>query len=501
MGLVQSIKNLFRRGATKIGAMQSLNSITDHPKINVDDAEYQRIRKSLDYYEGNYPLVSYKNSNGKVFKREYSTINMLKKVSNRYASVVFNEQCEINVDGEEVSAFINDIFEHNDFKKNFSKYLEPMFALGGLACRPYFDANTKQIEFSWALANAFYPLETNSNNISECAIPFTSTRTEGGKTYYYTLLEFHEWQNGRYVITNELYKSEEANQVGNKVSLKELYSDLEEQVTFDALSRPLFAYLKPSGFNNINPYSPLGLGVCDNCRKTLDRINRVYDEFDQEIEKGKRRIVVSESLLSGRMDENGQIRQFFDDDETVFQAIPGANMDDLSVRDLTSEIRTNEYIAAINHHLKTLEMETNLSSGTFTFDGKSVKTATEIVSENSLTYQTRSMQITEIEKFIKELVVSVCELGKALDVYSGEIPKYSDIAVDFQDGAFQDKDALADYYLKLFNAKLIPGEEVLQNLLELPEKKALELYTRAKRDVADITTGLFANRGNPPEEE
>ncbi|OFI48894.1 phage capsid protein [Floricoccus tropicus] len=485
----------------------SLNSIFDHPKVNVDSRDYERIRESLKYYEGNYPKVIYKNSNGREISRVYSTINMMKKVANQYSTVVFNEQCEISVDGP-ASDFIKKVIEHNDLKKNFSKYLEPMFALGGLACRPYYDSTSEQIEFSWALANAFYPLRSNTNNISECVIPFKTTTSNGSETIYYTLLEFHEWKrdsNGKsiYIISNELYKSKDSSIIGSRTPLNELYDDLQETVAFNGLSRPLFTYLKPSGFNNINPYSPLGIGVCDNCKDTLDRINKSYDEFDQEIRTGKRRIAVSEMLLNSA-DENGQVKLFFDNDEDLFQLIPGSNMDDYTIKDLTSDIRTESYISSINHHLKTLEMETSLSSGTFTFDMngvRSTKTATEVVSENSQTYQTRSMQITEVEKFLKELIISVCELGKALDIYDGDIPENEDIGIDFQDGAFQDKPAQLEYYLRLFSSGLIPGEMILENVLELPEEEAKMVYSEALRQVATRATGIFNSQGLDEEME
>ncbi len=502
MRFIDRIKSLFARGGAKIGMVESLQTILDHPKINGDKLEYARINRSLMYYEGNYPKIKFKSSNGHAREREYSTINMMKKVANQYATVVFNEECEITVDGG-AAEFVQEVFEHNDFKKNFSKYLEPMFALGGLACRPYLDQNTNKIEFSWALADAFYPLQSNSNNISECAIPFTTTRTEGKKTLYYTLLEFHEWENGQYIVRNELYRSEREEAVGVRVPLSELYEDLEEETPFNNLSRPIFAYLKPSGFNNINPYSPLGLGVCDNSRHTLDRINRTYDEFDQEIRKGKRRVAISEMLLKTRYDQDGRAQQFFDEDEDIFQLIPGANMDDHTIHDLTSDIRTSEYVAAINYHLKTLEMETALSAGTFTFDSngvRSTKTATEVVSENSQTYQTRGMQITEVEKFIKELVVSVCELAKALNVYNGPIPQYDEIGVDFNDGAFQDSEAQLNFYLKL-RALGYPIEKIYEKVLQLPEKEAMALAVSGLRQQADQTTGMFNRVGLPEELE
>lgn len=495
MGLMQRIKKLFQRGGEALGMVEELQSILDHPKIDGDPKEYDRINNSLMHYEGAYPQIEFKNSNGRKVKRDPSTINMMKKVANQYATVVFNEQCEINVEGGSAE-FVASVFEHNDFKKNFSKYLEPMFALGGLVCRPYVDKNTKQIEFSWALADAFYPLQSNTNNISEGAIPFRSTKTEGKDTIYYTLLEFHEWTEQKYVITNELYRSKDPKVVGHKVLLSELYDDLEPQAVISDLSRPLFAYLKPSGFNNINPYSPLGLGVCDNCKRTLDRINKTYDEFNQEITHGKRRIAVSEMLMNSQVDElNNRVKMFFDENEDTFQIIPGANMDDYTIKDLTSDIRTKEYVEAINHHLKTLEMETGLSAGTFTFDMngvRSTKTATEIVSENSQTYQTRSMQITEVEKFVKELVVSVCELGRAFGIYSGNVPKYDEIGIDFDDGAFQDKNAQLTYYSKLV-ALGYPVSKAFETLLGLPEDEASKLFTEGMREKVSQTTGMFEN--------
>lgn len=495
VGFIQSIRNLFRKGGEVLGMAEQLQSVLEHPKIDGDPKEYQRIQNSLMHYEGNYPKIEVWTSNQRTITRNQSTINMMKKVANQYATVVFNEQCEIEVDGES-GEFVQSVFEHNDFKKNFSKYLEPMFALGGMACRPYVDKRTQQIKFSWALADAFYPLDSNTNNISECAIQFTTTRVEGAQTIYYTLLEFHEWEDEKYVITNELYRSNNVNVVGSKIPLSNLYEDLEEQTVITGLTRPLFSYVKPSGFNNINPYSPLGLGVCDNCKRTLERINRTYDEFDQEIRRGKRRIAVSEMLMKSRVDElNNNVKLFFDDDEDTFQIIPGANMDDYTIKDLTSDIRTQEYVSAINHHLKTLEMETALSAGTFTFDMngvRSTKTATEVVSENSQTYQTRAMQITEVEKFIKELVVSVCELAKASGLYKGKVPTYDEIGVSFDDGAFSSTDDKLAFYSKLI-ALGYPVNKAFEAILKLPEKEAMELLQEGMRQQAIKTTGLFDN--------
>src|SRR5690625_4027236 len=207
------------------------------------------------------------------------TLNMRKLSADVLAGLVFNEQCEVYVsdanDEEEkensfqsAHEFIQHVFEHNKFKKNLSDYLEPMFALGGLTVRPYVN-ESGEIEFSWAIANAFYPLRSNSNGISEGVMKSVTTKVERNRTIYYTLLEFHEWEkdgegNNLYVITNELYKSESPSEIGKRVPLDEIYEGLQERTEIKDLTRPIFNYLKPSGFNNINPHSPLGLGIADN---------------------------------------------------------------------------------------------------------------------------------------------------------------------------------------------------------------------------------------------
>jgi len=482
VGIIQNIKNLFKRGGYTLSG-QTLKTINDHPKINIDPNELARIENSLSQYEGNYPKVEYVNSNGHLQKREYMTINMRKLSADVLSGLVFNEQCEVVVSDagddegkgntyKSANDFIQHVFEHNDFKKNLADYLEPMFALGGLTVRPYVDQASGEIEFSWALANAFYPLRSNSNGISEGVMKSVTMKIEKGKEIYYTLLEFHEWENDLYVITNELYRSDNKGEIGKRVPLSELYEDLEERTEVIGLSRPNFNYVKPSGFNNINPHSPLGLGIADNSNSTLKKINDTYDQFWWEIKMGQRTVFVSDHMLSLLPDENGMPpRQIFDPDVNVYKSMRMSS-DEEFVKDVTSDIRTEQYISAINHSLRRLEMELKLSVGTFSFDGRSMKTATEVVSENDLTYRTRNDHVNEVEKFIKGLVVSVLELAKAYGLYSGDIPTFEHIGVDFDDGVFQDRAALLKFYGQAKTFGFIPTVEVIQRVFEVPKETA-----------------------------
>src|SRR5699024_6300344 len=158
-----------------------------------------------------------------------------------------------------------------------------------------------------------------------------------------------------------------------------------------------------------------------------------------EKKMGQRTVFVSDQMLNTLPDESGKPpKQVFDPDVNVFKSIHMGDGKE-PVKDVTSDIRTEQYITAINHSLRTLEMELGLSVGTFSFDGRSMKTATEVVSENDMTYRTRNDHVYEVEQFLKGLIISVLELAKAYKLFDGEIPTFEHIGVDFDDGVFQDR--------------------------------------------------------------
>src|SRR5690625_3744803 len=503
--MIDRIKKWFRRGAYAL-TEKELKIINDHPKINIDPSELQRINRNFIDYQGKYPKVEYINSMGHLQKRDYFYLNMSKLTAEYLAGLVFNEQCEVNISDaddeketnnyENAHDFISHVFEHNDFKKNFSDYLEPMFATGGIAVRPYVDMTTGELEYSWALADAFYPLKATSNVISDGVIVSKSMEVDGDRTIHYTLLEFHEWErdqegNNIYVITNELYKSDDPNVIGKRIPLNERYDGLQEETRIKGLSRPIFNYLKPKGFNNINPHSPLGLSLTDNSKPTLKKINDTYDEFWWEIKMGQRTVLVDDSVLNTLPSEDGfPPRQVFDPNINVFKSIRMAENKD-PVKDVTTDIRTEQYSQAINQSLKTLEMNLKLSVGTFSFDGRSVKTATEIVSENSQTYRTRNDQINAIEKFIKGLIISTLELAKATKfngrrLFNGEIPTFEHIGVDFDDGIFVDKMQQLNFLGKSKMYGLIPSIEWIKRLFKVPKEVAEEWAKQIQADQLGI---------------
>ena len=488
MSLLQKIKDFFKPWRYNMET-SNLNSILEHPKIAVSSDEYDRIQRNLTYYQSKWPDISYLNSDGDLKHRKMQHLPIARTAAKKIASLVYNEQAKISAKDETLNEFLNDMLSNDRFNKNFERYLESCLALGGIAMRPYVDGD--KIRVAFIQAPVFLPLQSNTQDVSNAAILTKTIKSEGQKNIYYTLVEFHEWvtkdgselgstqEKNIYRITNELYKSDRDGILGQRVNLQTLYPNLEPVTIIPELTRPLFSYLKTPGMNNKNINSPLGLSIFDNAKTTIDFINRTYDEFMWEIKMGQRRVIVPEQLTKLKVQrEDGEInfKRRFDVEQNVYMQISTGNMDDGNIIDITTPIRSSDYISAISEGLKLFEMQIGVSSGMFTFDGQGVKTATEIVSENSDTYQMRNSIVALVVQAIRELCVSMCELGQYVGLYNGPVPELDDISVNLDDGVFTDRHAELDYWMKMVAAGFASQERGIERTLNLtPEEARKEL--------------------------
>lgn len=510
MGFIATLRNLLWRGGAKIGMTKSLVKITDDNRVAIAQGEYDRIQLAKAYYRDDLPKIWYRNSYGERRQRPMSTLNVTKLSAKRLASIIFNEQCEVSLEDPQLDKLVKQIIADNHFNLQFEQHLETGVALGGLAARPYVD-DQDNIRIAWANADQFYPLHTNTDNISECVFASRSTRIENDQPVYYTLLEFHQW-NGpdKYVITNELYRSTQHDVVGNSVPLDTLYPNMQPQIEFNGIiKKPLFAYFKTPGANNRDLDSPLGIGIVDNSRNIIDAINSTHDAFVHEIKMGKRRIAVPAEMLrpgsafGNRKGEETHPRMF-DSDMDVYEQFYG--MDDLKITDLTSDIRADQYKSSIDYFLREFEEQTGFSAGTFSFDGQGVKTATEVVSENSTTYQTRSSYLTQVELFLNQLVTAILQVASTPEFFSdGQARCHFDatselnLSVHFDDGVFIDKDKQRSDELALVSAGVMPKREYLIRNFGLSKQEAEQWLTQIDNEQPEFTSTGFMEPDNSDE--
>ena len=281
--------------------------------------------------------------------------------------------------------------------------------------------------------------------------------------------------------------------------LSTLYEDLEETVNVNGLSRPLFTYLKTPGMNNKDINSPLGLSIFDNAKTTIDFLNETYDQFMWEVKMGQRRVAVPTQMIKPEYNRQGEkviVKRQFEAGQNVYEQFDNGDMDKgIGITDLTTPIRSDDYIKAINEGLALFEMQIGVSAGMFSFDGKSMKTATEIVSENSDTYQMRNSIVSLVEQSLKELIISMIELATAYGLYKGNVPTMDKISINLDDGVFTDRNAELDYWIKVVNAGFGTDVMAIEKVLNVTPKKAKEI-----KDKIDGNTLDEANAERSPED-
>ena len=128
-------------------------------------------------------------------------------------------------------------------------------------------------------------------------------------------------------------------------------------------------------------------------------------------------------------------------------------------------------------------MQTGLSASTFTFDlASGLKTATEVVSENSKTYKTVKTNQSQVKAAVELLVHNIIALASLYDVsFEGE--KVStlagggyDVSVHFDDAIIQDRQTNINEGIMLVNNGLQSKYTFLTDTMGLtPEQAEAEI--------------------------
>lgn len=468
--MFQRIITALKRGLVKLGLLKEIEKITDLKDVSINDEMFRKIEVWKALYRGYHEpfhKVTYKTIDG-TKERTMLTLNMPKAAAQEMASLIYNEKCEISIDNETVSEFIHEVFKHNKFDKKFQDYVEYMFAHGGMVIKPYVEND--KIMLSFVTADCFIPISWRNDTINEAVFPYEFKK----RNKKYTHLEWHLWENGVYVIRNEVYESQNGVDLGVKVPLKNFFPDLEEEVSIGNIKRPIFAYFKPNTANNIDIQSPLGISIFANALDTMKAIDTAFDSFHREFRLGRKRIIVPAHMVKTVIDpETGRAHRYFDDTDETYEAFNSGEMDDNKIQDISVELRVEEHINAINALLNLFAMQTGFSSGTFTFDGQSMKTATEVVSEQSKTFKSKQSHENIIEAALQELIDSIVAIGELYGMISA--PEEYEVTVSFDDSIAEDKGAEINQQTQLVAAGLQSKKRAIMKVQGVTEEEAQQI--------------------------
>ena len=445
---------------------------------DLNDYYTKKIKMWQEVFEGNpnWKTVKRPMLKGKDTSRTMGMLNVAKVLCDCFADLTFSEQVEITVDGEDYQNYINEQLNANGFWKNIPELLSNAYALGGCAVKVF--ASERKPKIDYVHADKFAPLGWNGREVYDGA--FVSVIVRDGK--YYTLVE----RQSKGKVEYKLYRSDSSDALGTSVPLSELYGDLPPETVYEGVDIPMFAYFKPSVSNNCEYDTPLGMSIYGNALDTLKALDVAFDSFSREFILGKKRIIVPASCLQDVTDSDGNFVRYFDANDEAFVAFNAEDVDNFKITDNTVELRVEEHIKAINALLNILCFQVGLSAGSLSFDAvQGVKTATEVVSQDSKTQRT----IRSNKNLLTEMIENVVHSLIALGVWLGDIHKHEyQVTVGWQDNVVVDDNTLIDNTIKLYSAGLIDRETALMKIHKFDEEsaKTMDEKIRAGEAVGDV---------------
>ena len=459
-------------------------------------------------------------------KRRTAYMNLSKAVCSELAGMVWNDQTKVTVSTNGISeddpldSFVQRVLTENAFQVKMLEAIEQAAALGGEALKVWRhirrDSEGKEVEgterlrIGFCMADQFVPTAWDNAQVTEGV--FISRQAKGG--YYYTRLEWHRWDGLTYTISNELYRADrykigttEAQDIlGFRIPLAELYPFLDEETTVTGIENSLFSYFRTPTANNIDDNSPLGVSIYANAMETLHALDICFDSFVREFRLGKKRIIVPARMIKTIIDPvTGEQRRYFDANDETYEALSTDDPDALHIQDNSVSLRVDEHVGAINAFLNIFCLQVGLSSGTFSFDASgSLKTATEVVSENSKTYKTVKNFQNMVRPAVVRLVENIITLGTLYDMeqdgvkISALAQRGYEIAVDMDDGITQDRQTNINEGIALVGAGLMSKKTFLtdrkygQGLTEEAAEAELEQIAKESK----LVTGSLIDRMN-----
>lgn len=386
----------------------------------------EQIETWFGWYQGKVSAFhSYSQYNGKKkVRRNRAALCMAKRVCEDWANLLLNEKVEISTSDESNTARAKEILNDNHFRVRANRLVELTFALGTGAFVEFIENGRVSVDY--IRADMIFPLTQVGAAVTECA--FGSVKRVGKKECLY--VQLHVLENGRYVILNRMF---------DKKTHAPLPLPQGVLARFETGSRvPLFQLITPNIVNNASPDSPMGISVFANAIDVLKGIDLVYDSYQNEFRLGKKRIVVPVGMAQLNHEESG-FTPVFDDNDTEFYAFTDKNMTDL--REINMKIRAQEHSEGLAKSITLLSELCGLGADRYKLDTGSanalsnsrVKTATEVVSEESALYQ-------NLKKHALILDAAICALVRAVLFLDGKDIENLTVSVDFDDSIIHDTD-------------------------------------------------------------
>lgn len=466
----------------------------------LDSAYYKRIEVWRSWYNSNVrKFHTYKiyRGNGTAVSCTRYSLGMAKKVCEDMADLLLNEKVTITVADQTTDTFVKKVLESNTWEELGNEFQEWKSALGTVAYVVYIkDAVVDEtgsmtggsVGINYVEAANICPTSWQNKVITECIFTFSKTY----KRKKYVHFQYHKIENvpaeerKQYVIENIVV--ENTTGTGKELTPEEweripAFRGLASRIETGS-DQPLFVIDRLNMVNNADEdtTNPMGVSLFANALDVIRKLDLEYDSYANEFSLGRKRIFVAPEFLNN---ENGS--PVFDPNDSVFYELPEDYFKNAESREamheVNMELRIEEHSKAINDDLNWLSFKCGFGTDRYKFEGGQVKTATEVISENSDMYRTLQKHELVLERVLTQLIQTIIRAGIGIGL--SELKEDSAVTVQFDDSIIEDKATerqndrqdvamgamtLAEYRSKWYSETL---EEAQKNLPEQFNKEVI----------------------------
>lgn len=441
----------------------------------IPEAFYSSVDLWKSWYQGDVKnFHNYRIRNGEsVVKCKRYSLGMAKKLCEDWANLLMNEKVKITLEGQKEQEFIDKVLTENNFCVKASEMQEMKSALGTVAYIPrvvgqeisesgeIVPGNDSELALDYVTIENIYPLSWQNGYISECA--FSSAVTRDGKDYVY--LQIHRKEDGgEYVIENRIYRYDNEKLADEALTNVKGFERI-PPVVHTGSDKRQFVIDRLNIANNINYLLPTGIAVYANAIDVLQGVDIAYDSYVNEFKLGKKRIMVKPSAATFLDGE-----PVFDPSDTAFYVLPEDVSDGAVIMPIDMTLRTAEHNTGIQDQLNILSSKCGFGETYYRFDGSSVATATQVVSENSTMFRTIKKHEIILEQALVELCRILLRLGNA--AMNAGLKEDVEISIDFDDSIIEDKSADFTRDLQLLSAGILNDWEFRMKWMNEDEETA-----------------------------
>ncbi|WP_261291341.1 phage portal protein [Paraclostridium sordellii] len=446
-----------------------LNRIDIAKELNIEIAMNDNMANAINLWSNMY------NNSPPWINNEVVPLGIPGAIANelaRLATIEFKSKINNNEGLNEIYQELIDVLRINT---------EYACAKGGLIFKPYF--NGKNIEIDLIHQDNFLPISYNAIGEITAAV-FLEYKIIGDKKY--TRLEYHDFKEGNYTIKNIAYVKSNLvkdNSLGKRTILASVpeWSQLQEEITINNITRPLFSYFKIPQANAIDVNSPLGVSCYAKASDLIKEADKQYSRILWEYEATEIAINASESLFVRKEDGTYELPK---GKERLYRIFPWEDREGKRNLDTFSpDIRDSNLFNGLNNILRKVEFNCGLAYGTLSDINDVSKTATEIKTSRQRSYSTVKDIQKSLEKALKDLIVSMNDLATLYKLNVSPIDIDKDVSFDWDDSLVLDKDSELESMRNDVAAGILRPEIYLAKKYGVSEEEALKMMPNVEDSI------------------